>query len=448
MKNTTTRRGFIKQVAATGVGLTIGGMSFKANSAKSYANIVGSNERVNMAVMGTNGRGAGMARNFQSRKDVEMRYVCDVEEKALAKGVAAVKKAGGNPKTEKDIRKVLEDKNINAILVTAPDHWHAPATIMACQAGKHVYCEKPCSHNPYEGELSIAAARKYNRVVQVGAQRRSWPGLTEGIEALHNGAIGKVHFVKAWYTNNRKSIGFGKEMPAPSTIDFDLWQGPAPRRSYRDNLIHYNWHWFWHWGTGEALNNGTHEIDVVRWGLGLDFPTAVSSEGGRFRYKDDWETPDTQTIDIRFGDDCLVTWEGRSCNSRDTEGRDRGVIFYGEGGALETGHNGYRIFDMKNKLVKELASKDVIDGRDPNSPSANLDMGHIADFIDAIKTNRRPNGDIEELHKSTLLVQLGNIAWRTGHRLMIDPANGHIVNDPEAQRLWSRTYEPGWEPRI
>lgn len=319
---------------------------------------------------------------------------------------------------------------------------------MACQAGKHVYCEKPCSHNPHEGELSIAAARKYNRVVQVGAQRRSWSGLTEGIEALHNGVIGKVHYAKAWYTNNRKSIGFGKEIPAPSTIDFDLWQGPAPRRSYRDNLIHYNWHWFWHWGTGEALNNGTHEIDVVRWGLGLDFPTAVSSEGGRFRFKDDWETPDTQTIDIRFGDDCLVTWEGRSCNSRDTEGRDRGVIFYGEGGALETGYNGYRIFDMKNKLVKELASKDVIDGRDPNSPSVNLDMDHIADFIDAIKNNRRPNGDIEELHKSTLLVQLGNIAWRTGHRLMIDPANGHIVNDPEAQRLWSRTYEPGWEPIV
>ena len=160
MKNTTTRRGFIKQVAATGVGLTIGGMSFKASSAKSYANIMGSNERVNMAVMGTNGRGAGMARNFQSRKDVEMRYVCDVEEKALAKGVAAVKKVGGNPKTEKDIRKVLEDKNIDAILVTAPDHWHAPATIMACQAGKHVYCEKPCSHNPHEGELSLAPARK------------------------------------------------------------------------------------------------------------------------------------------------------------------------------------------------------------------------------------------------------------------------------------------------
>lgn len=444
----TNRRNFLKQVSAVGLGLSLNSISYSTASAKSYSRIVGSNERVNMAVMGTNGRGAGMAKNFQNTKGVDMCIVCDVEDNALAKGIAAVKKAGGDPKIEKDIRKVLENKDIDALLITAPDHWHAPATIMACQAGKHVYCEKPCSHNPYEGELSIAAARKYNRVVQIGAQRRSWPKLTEGIEALHNGIIGKVHYAKSWYTNNRKSIGIGKKVAVPSTIDFDLWQGPAPRRPYQDNLIHYNWHWFWHWGTGEALNNGTHEIDVIRWGLGLDFPTSVSSEGGRFWYKDDWETPDTQMIELRFGDDCLVTWEGRSCNSRNTEGRDRGVIFYGEGGALETGENGYKVYDLKNKLIKEVMSNDVIDGRDPSSPSANLDMGHIADFIDAIKNNRRPNGDIEELHKSTLLVQLGNISWRTGHRLMIDPQNGHIINDPEAQRLWSRTYEPGWELHV
>lgn len=283
----TNRRNFLKQVSAVGLGLSLNSISYSTASAKSYSRIVGSNERVNMAVMGTNGRGAGMAKNFQNTKGVDMCIVCDVEDNALAKGIAAVKKAGGDPKIEKDIRKVLENKDIDALLITAPDHWHAPATIMACQAGKHVYCEKPCSHNPYEGELSIAAARKYNRVVQIGAQRRSWPKLTEGIEALHNGIIGKVHYAKSWYTNNRKSIGIGKKVAVPSTIDFDLWQGPAPRRPYQDNLIHYNWHWFWHWGTGEALNNGTHEIDVIRWGLGLDFPTSVSSEGGRFWYKDD-----------------------------------------------------------------------------------------------------------------------------------------------------------------
>ena len=441
----TTRRDFIKKAGATGIGMTMGGLTF---SAKSYANIVGANERFNVAVMGTNGRGAGMARNFQSVKDVEMIYVCEVEEKAAAKGVDAVKKAGGNPKVEKDIRKVLEDKNLDALLITSPDHWHAPATIMACQAGKHVYVEKPCSHNPREGELSIAAARKYKRIVQVGAQRRTWAGLTEGINLLHEGIIGRVYFAKGWYTNRRKSIGFGKQVPVPSTLDFDLWQGPAPRRAYRDNLVHYNWHWFWHWGTGEALNNGTHEIDVIRWGIGRDFPTNVSSEGSRFVFQDDWECPDTQVISLQFGKDCLVTWEGRSCNARNSEGSDRGVIFYGENGAMETGHNGYRVYDQNNKLIKELDSKEVIDGRNPNSVSDNLDMPHIMDFLDSIKSNRLPKADIAELHKSTTLVQLGNIAWRAGKRLTIDPSNGHILNDAEAQKLWGRTYEPGWEPIV
>lgn len=441
----TTRRQFIKQAGVSGLVLSLGAKGF---SAKSYANIIGANERINMAVMGTNGRGAGMARNFQRFDNVNMMFVCDVEDNALSKGMKAVKEAGGNPVAEKDIRRVLENKDLDGLLVTAPDHWHAPATIMACKAGKHVYVEKPCSHSPREGELMIEAARKYNRIVQVGAQRRSWSALTQGINELHDGAIGKVYFAKGWYTNKRKSIGFGKQVSVPSNLDFELWQGPAPRRPYQDNLVHYNWHWFWNWGTGEALNNGTHEVDVIRWGLGVDFPTKVSSEGGRFAFKDDWETPDTQVINLQFGDKCLVTWEGRSCNSRDSEGRDRGVIFYGEKGSLETGHNGYRIFDLDNKIVKEIDSKNVIDGRDPSSPSADLDRVHIDNFLQSIKNNRIPNADIAELHKSTTLVQLGNIAWRVGRSLTTDPTNGHILNDPTAQELWSRKYEPGWEISI
>ena len=438
----TSRRTFIKQVGATGVGLTLGGLAF---SAKSYANIIGANERINVAVMGTNGRGAGMGRNFQRVDDVNVTWVCDVEEAALAKGVEAVKAAGGNPKTEKDIRKVLAQKDVDALFCAAPDHWHSPATIMACQAGKHVYVEKPLSHNPREGELAIQAARKYNRIVQVGAQRRSCARIIEGIKELQNGIIGRVYFARGWYTNRRVSIGFGKKVEVPPNIDFDLWQGPAPRRSYQDNLIHYNWHWFWHWGTGEALNNGTHEMDVIRWGLAADFPTQVSSEGARFAFHDDWECPDTQIINLQFGKDCLVTWEGRSCNAVNSEGRDRGVIFYGETGTMETGHDGYRVLDQRNRVVKEVDSKTVVDGRDTSSPNVGMDLVHIMDFVDAIKNNRRPNADVAELHKSTTLVQLGNIAWRTGQRLTIDPSNGHIMNSPEAQALWGRTYEPGWE---
>ena len=440
----TTRRDFLKQASLLGAGLTFSPFLIQAS------NSISANDKIQVALIGCNGMGFEDLKAFLRNPEVECIALCDIDENVLNNRAAETEKITGKKVKHlyKDWRKVIDNKDVDVVIVGTPDHWHCLQAVYACQAGKDAYCEKPLGNSIEECNIMVRAAEKYNRVVQVGAQRRSWPGLTEGIEALHNGVIGHIHFAKAWYTNNRKSIGFGKEVPVPSTIDFDLWQGPAPRRPYRDNLIHYNWHWFWHWGTGEALNNGTHEIDVVRWGLGLDFPTSVSSEGGRFRYKDDWETPDTQTIDIRFGDDCLVSWEGRSCNSRDTEGRDRGVIFYGEGGAMETGDNGYRIFDMKNKLIKEVKSKEVIDGRDPSSPSANLDMGHIADFIDAIKNNRRPNGDIEELHKSTLLVQLGNIAWRTGHRLMIDPSNGHIVNDPEAQRLWSRTYEPGWELNV
>ena len=438
----TSRRTFIKQVGATGLGMTLGGLTFSAGS---YANIIGANERVNVAIMGTNGRGAGMARSFQNIPEANVAIICDVEETALNKGVESTKRAGGNPKTEKDIRKVLTMKDIDAVYIAAPDHWHSPAAIMACQAGKHVYVEKPLSHNPREGELAIAAARKYNRIVQVGAQRRSCTRIMEGIKELQNGIIGRVYFARGWYTNRRVSIGFGKKVPPPANLDFDLWQGPAPRRAYQDNLIHYNWHWFWHWGTGEALNNGTHEIDVIRWGLALDFPTQVSSEGARFAFQDDWETPDTQIINMQFGKDCLVTWEGRSCNSVNSEGRDRGVIFYGENGSMETGHDGYRILDQRNKVVKEVDSKEVVDGRDTTSPNVGMDTMHIMDFLDAIKNNRRPHADVSELHKSTTLVQLGNIAWRTGQRLTIDPSSGHILNSPEAQALWSRTYEPGWE---
>lgn len=283
----------------------------------------------------------------------------------------------------------------------------------------------------------------------MGNQRRSWPNVVAAIKELHAGVIGRPYFAKTWYSNNRTSIGKGKEIEPPSWLNYDLWQGPAPRRPYRDNLIHYNWHWFWNWGTGESLNNGTHTVDLARWGLGVEYPVRVTSAGGRYRYDDDWETPDTQVINLEFDNRSAITWEGRSCNGRSVEGNPVGVVFYGETGSLqiESG-NSYKIYDLKNVLVKEVKNDRVVDARNVADPAQELDALHIQNFFDGIRQSAKLNSDILSGHQSTLLLQLGNIALRTGHTLNIDPKNGHILNDQEAMKLWTREYQPGWEPKV
>ena len=443
-----TRRRFIKNMARGSAAVAIGGTGL-GFSAKSYNKIIGANDHISLAVIGCNGRGAAMAPIFAKQPNTTVSHICDVDEKARAKGIEAVVKEGKDaPMGENDFRKVLLNKNLDAVYIATPDHWHAPATIICCAAGKHVYVEKPLSHNPREGELAIAAARKFDRIVQMGAQRRSWDLLTEGIQALHQGIIGKVHLVKCWYTNSRASIGNGKLAAVPAGLDYDLWQGPAPRLPYKDNLIHYNWHWFWHWGTGEALNNGTHEVDVARWGLGINYPLSVQSAGGRYYHKwDDWQTPDTQIITFNCPD-ATVIWEGRSCNRFKVQGTDRGVLFYGENGILQTGHNGYSVFDEKGNILKEVKSNAVIDGRNTASPNESLDAVHIANFLESIRLSKRPNADVAIGYKSTLWVQLGNIAQRVENIIHIDQANGHIKNNQNAMNLWGRSYEPGWEPAV
>ena len=400
--------------------------------------------------MGVNSRGFSVGSNFASQKECEMMYVCDVDVRAMDKCVAAIEKVQGKkPKAEGDFRKALEDPQLDLLIVTAPDHWHAPAALLAVSAGKHVYLEKPCSHNPNEGEMLVKAAAKHNKLLQMGNQRRSWPNVIAAIGELRAGAIGRPYYAKTWYTNNRESIGVGKTAEVPSWLNYDLWQGPAPRRAYKDNVIHYNWHWFWHWGTGEALNNGTHMVDLARWGLGVEYPTRVTSAGGRYRYQDDWETPDTQVIDLEFSNNTLISWEGRSCNGKNTEGSSVGVIFYGETGSLliESG-NAYKIFDLRSKLVKEVKNDIVANALDRTGPGMELDALHIRNFFDAIKRGTKLNSDILSGHQSTLLVQLGNISQRTGRALKVDPNNGRILNDKEAMKLWSREYEKGWEPKI
>lgn len=444
-----TRRDFIKTALTGAAAVSFGGV-LPGFSAKSYASIIGANDRVKVAMMGVNARGLALATNFSLQPNCEINYVCDVDSRAAAKCIDQVEKnQKKRPKAQPDFRKALEYKDVDALVVAAPDHWHAPAAILASQAGKHVYLEKPASHNPNEGEILVAAAKKYKNVIQMGNQRRSWPNVQAGIKELHGGIIGRPYFAKTWYTNNRPSIGVGKAAPIPEWLNFDLWQGPAPRKAYKDNFLHYNWHWFWHWGTGEALNNGTHFVDIARWGLGVNYPTKVTSSGGRYRYQDDWETPDTQVIGMEFDNNTAMTWEGRSCNGTPVEGSTVGVIFYGENGTLYIdGKNRYIIRDLKNNIIKDVKDDTKVEATSLTNPSQTLDALHIQNFFDGIRKGTALNADIVSGHQSTLLVQLGNIAQRSGSTLEIDPKNGHILNNKEALKYWSREYEPGWEPKV
>ena len=448
------RRDFLRKAFASAATLAAAGIipgGFMA-SAKSSKRVIGANDRIRVAVIGVNSRGRALAQGFARMPLCDATYLCDVDSKALERSQADIKNiTGTEPKGERDMRRVFESPDVDAVVIALPDHWHAPAAILAMQAGKHVYLEKPTSHNPAENDLLMRAAAKYGTVVQVGNQRRSWPNVIAAIDEIKNGTIGDVHYAKSWYVNNRPSIGIGKVVPVPEHIDWDLWQGPAPRvAEFKDNFIHYNWHWFWHWGTGEALNNGTHFVDILRWGLGVDYPTMVSSVGGRFNHtEDDWETPDTQMMTFQFGDKATCSWEGRSCNSTPVDGSGVGTAFYGDKGTVFiTGGNEYRITDMKGEVIKDVKSTLGFQEGNLLNPSENLDTIHFANWFDAIRNGARLNSGIVDACISTQLVQLGNISQRVGRSLNIDPTTGRIIGDPEAMKLYSREYEPGWEPRV
>src|ERR1035438_1357392 len=304
-----TRREFLDALAVGAAGLAVG------TTARSYAQIMGSNDRLNLAVIGLNGRGYAHLSSLKANKSTaRISHVCDVDSNILKKFAdSAQREMGEAPVVEKDFRKVLEMKNVDAITIATPDHWHAPMAIAGLQAGKHVYGEKPCSHNPAEGEMLVQAQQKYGKLVQMGTQQRSSPHTIEIVDKIHGGLIGRAYFAKAWYSNVRKSIGVGKEAPVPSQLDWDLWQGPVPRRPYKDNVQPYNWHWFKTWGTGESLNNGTHEVDVCRWALGVDYPNSVASIAGRYQFKDDWQFYETLITSYEY-DDKMISWEGKCCN--------------------------------------------------------------------------------------------------------------------------------------
>jgi len=435
------RRHFVKTMSATGLGLAAARsplLAFRGSPS----------EKVVVAVMGLNGRGAVLAKTFAKTVNAEVAAVCDVDSTVLAKAAAAVGEAQGKPvKSIADFRRALDDKSIDALVIAAPDHWHAPAALLAMSAGKHVYLEKPCGHNAREGELLVEAQRKTKRVVQMGTQQRSAPRSIEVLQAVREGLIGKAYQARAWYANTRSTIGRGKAAPVPGNLDYELWQGPAPRTPYHDNVIHYNWHWFRRWGTGEIANNGTHEIDVCRWALGVDRCTRVTSTGGRYHFDDDWEFPDTQEAVFEFPGGKTIIWQGQSCNGLNTYGRSRGTAILGTTGSVVMDRDGYVVYDLKNEIVKQNLATQAGDGL---NISADDDMtnAHIANFVDAIRTGAALRQPIEEGVKSVLLCHLGNIAQWTGRALRTDPQTGRILGDDQAMGFWQREYAPGWAPVV
>jgi len=437
-----TRRKFIDTLAVSTTGLAL------ATTARSYARILGSNERVNFAVIGLNGRAyAHLAALKASRKEVRISHVCDVESNILQKFAGkAESHMGEAPVAEKDFRKVLEAKDVDAITIATPDHWHAPMAIAGLQADKHVYVEKPCSHNPAEGAMLVAAQQKYQKLVQMGNQQRSSPHTIEAIEKIRGGLIGRPYLAKAWYANVRKSIGVGKEAPVPPQLDWDLWQGPAPRRAYKDNVQPYNWHWFKMWGTGESLNNGTHEVDVCRWALGVDFPKRVTASGGRYHFKDDWQFYDTLVTNFEY-DDAMISWDGNSCQGMKYYGRDRGSTISGTNGTVLIDRDGYEIYDLKGKRSSEFKAGSQTSSLDLIGSDSMTDA-HFANFIAAVRKGEKLNAPVAEGNVAVTMLQLSNIAWEVNRKLTLDSKDGKIQNDTEAMKLCDREYEKGWEPKL
>lgn len=436
----TSRRKFIQRTALAGAGLSLG--------LPSYARTVGANDRVNVAVFGTNSRGNYLAGTFATADNCEVIGIGDVDTRAIEKAQqTVVDKGGQKPTGDQDFRRFLDNKDVDAVVIATPDHWHAPMAIMALDAGKHVYVEKPCSHNPAEGGMLVAKQDKTGLKVQMGNQTRSSITLNKIVKEIHDGLIGDAYAGKAWYAASRGPIGEHNFTEVPEWLDWELWQGPAPHQDFDALLVHYNWHWFWKYGTGELLNNGTHEVDMCRWALDVRYPTQVTSSGGRFAFDDAWEAYDTQLASFKFGDDKHIHWDGRSCNAMPLWDRGRGSMIYGTEGSVLMDRNGYIVYDLGGKELRREEESETSVSMDTTG-GGNLDELHIANFIRGINSDEALNSDIADANPSVTICHLGNMAQRTASVLNIDPETGKPLYNEGAMAMWSRRYERGWEPVV
>lgn len=410
--------------------LTQSGLGAALAMAAPAAKVLGANERLGLGLIGCGSRGMSLVGAFP---EARITHVCDPDEQRCQQA----KERAGASHAVNDLRRILDDKSVDAVVIAACDHWHAPAAIMACDAGKHVYVEKPCSHNVREGRLLVEAAQRSRRVVQVGSQYRSHPVINKAIQLIREGVIGDVLMAKAWNVELRRDIGKMQPTAPPPGVDYDTWVGPAELVPFQANRFHYEWHWWHNFGTGSMGNSGAHDMDYARWGLGVEgHPSRISGLGGKYFFDDDQEFEDTATVvfewpgDGSVGSKRQLVYEIRIWSNNFPHDCDMAAEFYGTQGTI--------MVSLRDKIEIRNADNRLIDV-EPRNPRQII-MDHYADFIDAIKTDRQPNAPIDEAHVSATLCHLGNICMRTGRTLNFDPQQERILGDEEANRLLRRQY--------
>lgn len=443
----TNRRKFIKTAAVGTAGIMLGGAQL---SAKSYNRIMGANERMQVAIMGLGRRVGGFYPYLTDKKNnVDLVYLCDVMTSQREKAAKNVSKMmDSKPKLENDFRKIMADQEIDAIFNLTPDHWHTPMTMIALAAGKHVYVEKPCSHNMEENEWIVAAQKKHNKVVQMGNQQRSSDHTIEIMDAIHKGAIGKAYKAVAFYSNRRGEVPLQKSAAVPTGLDWELFQGPAIRRDYTSETWDYNWHWYgWNYGTAELGNNATHELDVARWALQVNFPKRVDVDAGKTAFiNDGWEMYDTMEATYKFDGDKTIQWDGKSRNGYNTYGAGRGVIVYGSEGSVFVNRSKYIHYNRAGEVIKEQKSG-TVEGGLALGGGGGMTTIHIDNFFETIRGKETLRAPIDDATISMAMVHYGNVAYRIGNGFDIDSASGRM-KDRKAKKLWGRDYAKGWEPKI
>lgn len=445
-----TRRDFLRKTTLGSAGVAVLG-SAMGMPASSYNRIIGANERLYVAIAGLGRRLGGFYEPIALKKsNVQLVYLCDVMKSQREKALENFKThISYKPKLENDIRKVIDDPKVDLLINATPDHWHTPGSIMAMKGGKHVYVEKPCSHNMDENELIVNAAKKYDRVVQMGNQQRSSGHTIEIIREIHNGAIGNAYKAVAFYINNRGLVPLQESAPVPEGLDWELWQGPAVRRDYTSETWDYNWHWYgWNYGTAEAGNNATHELDIARWALNVGFPSYAEVEAHKRHFiTDGWEMYDTMEATFKFPDDKIIQWDGKSRNGYDTYGLGgRGTIIYGSEGTVFVDREKYILTDRNGKVIK-TSNSDSTESGTALGGGGDMSTAHVQNFFETIRGKEKLNAPIDDASISMALVHYANIAYRIGKGLEVDVNNGKIY-DRDAMKLWGREYAEGWEPKV